>query len=383
MKIARFRYRNEKMFGCVDPQKGTVTKLDGSIFGDYYLTERTIDLNNVQLLAPVIPPNIIAVGLNYSRHARESGHQIPQKPVIFLKATTSLTGPGTRINLPLEAPEEVDYEAELAVIIGKKARHVEPEDAGKYILGYTCANDVSARDCQKKYDEQWARAKSFDTFCPLGPWFETEKDPSDLRIRSILNGDIMQESRTSDMIFGPREIVSYCSRNMTLLPGTVIITGTPEGVGMARKPPVYLREGDQIKIEIEGIGTLENTAVREEEPQKKGQKFIRTWQEKLGTTQITPTMLDKIKSFIEDGMEEELIVQILDYSVSRTEGNPFNYLISILNDYINQGIYTVDDYENYIQKEGDDGAGIPGINRKEETGTPRQDLEELYKKGYR
>jgi 2-keto-4-pentenoate hydratase/2-oxohepta-3-ene-1,7-dioic acid hydratase in catechol pathway len=161
------------------------------------------------------------------------------------------------------APDEVDYEAELAVVIGKECKNVEVDQAGDYILGYTCANDVSARDCQIKIDKQWARAKSFDTFCPLGPVIETDLDPDNCQISSVLNGQVMQNSNTSDMIFDTAELISYLSKNMTLKPGTVILTGTPEGVGFARDEAVYLKPGDTIEIKIEGIGKLKNKVVLE------------------------------------------------------------------------------------------------------------------------
>ncbi len=211
------------------------------------------------MLSPVNPPNIIAIGLNYKKHADESGQDYPENPLIFLKATSSLIGPEDNIILPDMAPDEVDYEAELVIVIGKRAKNIEMDNAEKHILGYTCGNDVSARDCQLRIDKQWARGKSFDTFCPLGPWIETELDnPDNCRIISRLNGKIMQDSNTSDLIFGVKELVSYCSKNFTLLPGTVIMTGTPSGVGFARKPPVFLKKGDHIEIEIEGIGILSN-----------------------------------------------------------------------------------------------------------------------------
>ncbi|MDD3928099.1 MAG: fumarylacetoacetate hydrolase family protein, partial [bacterium] len=165
---------------------------------------------------------------------------------------------GGDILLPKMAPHEVDYEAELAIVIGRTCRNVPEYEALDYVLGYTCGNDVSARDCQMKQDTQWARAKSFDTFCPLGPWIETELDPDGLDIVSRLNGETMQSSNTSDMLFDCRYLVSYCSRIATLQPGTVIMTGTPSGVGFSRKPPVFLRPGDKIEVEIEGIGTLCN-----------------------------------------------------------------------------------------------------------------------------
>lgn len=210
------------------------------------------------------PPNIVAIGLNYRKHAEEQGlTKLPAEPLIFLKATTSVIGPGEAIVLPHSAPSEVDFEAELAVVIGKKARNVSEDDAMGYVLGFTCANDVSARDCQKVRDKQWARGKSFDTFCPLGPVIVTpdEIDGQNAPIRSILNGKVMQESNTADMIFSIRHLISFVSHQFTLLPGTVILTGTPEGVGFARKPPIYLRAGDTIAIEINGIGRLENRVI--------------------------------------------------------------------------------------------------------------------------
>lgn len=219
-------------------------------------------------LPPVEPPNIIALGLNYAQHAAESGSELPKAPVIFLKATTALTGHLQSIILPSEAPSEVDYEAELAVVIGKTARHIPESKVSDYIFGYTCMNDVSARDCQRRLDKQWARAKSFDTFAPMGPVVETNLDPSDLKVRTLLNGRTMQEGTTSDLIFNIPQIVSYLSRQFTLLPGTVISTGTPSGVGFARKPPVFLKAGDRVEIDIEGIGILENPVVEEQTPQQ-------------------------------------------------------------------------------------------------------------------
>ena len=383
MKIARFIYDDEIYYGKVVPRDNKIIKLDGDLYGEYYLTEKEFSLDQARLLSPVLPPNIIAIGLNYRQHARESGHDIPERPVIFLKATTSLTGPGSRIMLPAEAPDKVDFEAELAIIIGRRAKNITPEEVDDYVLGYTCANDVSARDCQQEYDEQWARAKSFDTFCPLGPWIATGVNPDDLTVRSLLNDKVMQDSRTEDMIFKPQELISYCSRNMTLLPGTVILTGTPEGVGMARRPPVYLESGDEIKIEIENIGILKNKVGREKKDQKPGHRVLTAWRELGGTTQITPGILDKIKSFIDDGMEEELITEVMKYSKEQVQGSPFAYMFSILNDYLKQGIYSLNDYHNVFSGGKDDGEGIQKINRRKKAAAPEQDLEELYKKGYR
>lgn len=260
MKLVRYQKNGKVFHGVLEGDK--ICVLEGDIFGEFWIGRPVARRGEVVLLAPIVPPNIICIGLNYKKHAEESGKGFPSKPVIFLKATTSLIGPEDDIILPDEAPDEVDYEAELVIVIGKKAKNLEIDEVSDYILGYTCGNDVSARDCQIRFDQQWARGKSFDTFCPLGPWIETElSDPSHCRIRSRLNGKIMQDSNTADLIFGVKEIVSYCSKNFTLLPGTVIMTGTPGGVGFARKPPIFLKRGDSIEIEIEGIGILGNKVV--------------------------------------------------------------------------------------------------------------------------
>jgi len=257
MKFIRFEADNKICYGVVDGQ--IAKRVSGDIFGVYEVTGDVFNLTDIRLLAPVTPPNIIAIGLNYRKHASETGAAEPPRPVIFLKATTSLLAPGGVIVLPEIAPDEVDYEAELCVVIGREAKGVSEEDALSYVFGYMCGNDVSARDCQTRLDAQWARGKSFDTFCPVGPHIETNiADPDNLNIYSRLNGNIMQSSNTRDMIFSVRQIISYCSRSMTLLPGTLIMTGTPEGVGFARKPPVFLRDGDTIEIGVENIGSLIN-----------------------------------------------------------------------------------------------------------------------------
>lgn len=258
MKIARFDAGDGvPRHGVL--QDGLLREIAGDVFGDWSPGEECYPLDSVRLLAPVEPPNVICIGLNYRRHAEESNLKLPERPVIFLKPTTAITGPDTPIRLPRMAPDEVDYEAELVIVIGKTARDVPEERALDYVLGYTCGNDVSARDCQLRLDVQWARAKSFDTFCPIGPWIETEMDPDSAPICSRVNGRVMQSSNTSDMIFGCRQLVSYLSQCMTLLPGTVILTGTPEGVGFARKPPVFLRPGDVVEIEVGPVGVLRNT----------------------------------------------------------------------------------------------------------------------------
>jgi len=210
-------------------------------------------VSEVQFLAPCEPSKIVAIGLNYASHARESGAQIPPEPLMFFKPSTSVIGPGADI---LWAPgsQRIDYEAELAVVIKKTAQHVPADRWREYVLGYTCANDVSARDFQRG-DGQWSRAKGSDTFCPLGPWIETDLDPSDLRIVGRLNGEVRQEARTADLAFGIPALIAHITRYFTLLPGDVILTGTPAGIGP-------LQPGDVYEVEIEGVGTLRNRIVR-------------------------------------------------------------------------------------------------------------------------
>jgi len=224
------------------------------------------------LLAPVpTPPAVICIGLNYKRHAKEVGMAEPARPVVFYKNPSSVCGTGDSIVIPTCAtdPEEVDYECELAVVIGARpVRNVAKEEALDYVLGYTAANDVSARRWQgKKGGGQWSYSKSFDTFCPLGPALllaHPSVNPNNLKISTRLNGVTVQESSTSDMIFDVAEIISFLSQSSTLLPGTVILTGTPEGVGYTQKPnPLWLRDGDTVEVELEGVGVLANTVVAE------------------------------------------------------------------------------------------------------------------------
>lgn len=263
VKIARFSTKEGTVrYGAPDGE-GAFNLVAGDIFEEWRLTGKKVVKEAVTLLPPVDPPNVIAIGLNYTGHAEESGMDLPERPVVFFKATTAVCGPEDDIVLPSMAPDEVDYECELAIVMGKEAKHVNEKEALDYVLGYTCSNDVSARDCQIRLDAQWARGKSFDTFAPLGPWIETEIDPDEAGIRTRLNGTVMQESNTNDLIFSCRELVSYLSDCMTLLPGTVIMTGTPSGVGFARKPPVFLQPGDVVEIEVEGIGVLKNDIVAE------------------------------------------------------------------------------------------------------------------------
>jgi 2-keto-4-pentenoate hydratase/2-oxohepta-3-ene-1,7-dioic acid hydratase in catechol pathway len=264
MKYIRILTRDDKArTGILEPDN-TINLIESDIFNDPLPTGETLTLNDVKhYLPPVDPPNIFAIGLNYREHALETKAQIPQAPVIFIKASTSLSAHRWPILLPKPAPDEVDFEAELVIVIGKKAKHITAQQAPDFIFGYTCGNDVSARDCQKRIDRQWARGKSFDTFAPIGPVIATGLDPNNLRIRSFLNGSCMQDSTTADLIFPVNEIVSYLSQNFTLLPGTLIFTGSPPGVGVARKPPVFLRPGDQIIVDIEGIGSLNNHVQKE------------------------------------------------------------------------------------------------------------------------
>jgi 2-keto-4-pentenoate hydratase/2-oxohepta-3-ene-1,7-dioic acid hydratase in catechol pathway len=219
-----------------------------------------------RLLSPVNPVNIFCIGLNYRAHAKESGSPLPETPVVFMKPTTAVIGPGDPIRIPkcCDHGLEVDYECELAVVIGKAARDVSESNALSHVMGYTAANDVSARRWQKHNGGQWVRAKGFDSFCPLGPALVTPDeipDPQTLALRTIVNGKTMQEHTTGDMIFSVAQIISFLSQDTTLLPGTLILTGTPQGVGFARNPPVFLAPGDQVEIEIDKIGRLVNPVV--------------------------------------------------------------------------------------------------------------------------
>jgi 2-keto-4-pentenoate hydratase/2-oxohepta-3-ene-1,7-dioic acid hydratase in catechol pathway len=210
------------------------------------------------------PSKIVCVGLNYRDHAEETGSQLPAAPLLFAKWTTSLIGPGEPILLPSES-SQVDYEAELGVVIGSPARHVSEADALEHVLGYLCLNDVSARDLQFS-DGQWTRGKSPDTFCPVGPRLvprEEIPDPQALGIRAVVNGETLQDSSTAEMIFSVAQIISYVSRTTTLEPGDLIATGTPAGVGVARDPQVFLADGDEVTIEIEGLGALTNPVTKE------------------------------------------------------------------------------------------------------------------------
>jgi 2-keto-4-pentenoate hydratase/2-oxohepta-3-ene-1,7-dioic acid hydratase in catechol pathway len=252
--------------GYAARRDGTACEIEGDLFGPFTVTERVADVQKV--LAPVVPTTILCIGLNYRRHAVETNAPIPAQPILFFKAPSALQNPGDPILLPTFLPsDEVDYECELAVVIGKTCKNVRPEEALDYVLGYTCANDVSARDWQiARGGSQWSRGKTFDTFCPLGPVLVTADeipDPNRLGIRTLLNGEVVQDSSTSDMIFDVPALVAFLSGSTTLLPGTVILTGTPEGVGMARRPPRWLRPGDEVTVEVDGIGSLTNPVAAE------------------------------------------------------------------------------------------------------------------------
>ncbi|MBN2445280.1 MAG: fumarylacetoacetate hydrolase family protein [Phycisphaerae bacterium] len=262
MRIARFLSEDGTILSGALVADGIARPLVGDLFtgrlprdGDF--ADDTVGVR--ELLAPVSPPNIFAIGRNYADHVAETGARRPEKPLIFMKPTTAVTAPEHAIVLPSAAPAQVDFEAELAVVVGRQARAISVASAPDHVLGYTCANDVTARDCQAA-DKQWSRAKGFDTFCPLGPWIVTPDalDPTNCRISSRLNGELMQSAVTDAMVFSALELLSFLSHQFTLLPGTVILTGTPAGVGFVRQPPVFLRGGDRIEVDIEGIGTLSN-----------------------------------------------------------------------------------------------------------------------------
>jgi len=265
MKISRFQQQDgSTVLGC-QHEDGTATRLSGDLFGDLTDTGESV---TGRLLAPLHPTDILCIGLNYRRHAEEGGAPIPKFPVLFMKTSSAVQHPEEPIVLPRKLQSDrVDYECELAVVIGKTCHNVSKADALDYVLGYTCANDVSARDWQKDYGgSQWCRGKTFATFCPLGPCLVTADeipDPNDLGIRTVLNGESMQDWNTNDMIFDVPTLIEFLSGSTILAPGTVILTGTPHGVGMARNPPVFLKDGDTVTIEIDKIGALTNPVVDE------------------------------------------------------------------------------------------------------------------------
>lgn len=260
MKIGRISYSAGVCYAVIDGEEAAI--IDGDLFGEWNVSKKKVSLDSVKLLAPVEPRQIIGIGRNYYEHAAEMKSDVTEEPLIFIKGVNAVIGPEENIRLPENAPNEVDYEAELVIVIGTTAKNVAEGDAGKYIFGYTCGNDVTARDLQKRVDKQWSRAKSFDTFAPIGPWIVTDiADPQNLDIELKLNGHVMQKSNTSKMIFSCKKLVSYISKSMTLYPGSIIMTGTPAGVGYGRNPRIFLKDGDIVSVEIEKIGSLTNHVV--------------------------------------------------------------------------------------------------------------------------
>ncbi|MFF2676978.1 fumarylacetoacetate hydrolase family protein [Arthrobacter koreensis] len=253
MRIARFIQDSDPAFGVVDVEEGheEIAVIKGDpFFSGVQLTGERHKLEDVRLLAPIIPRSkVVGIGKNYADHAAEMGGEVPPAPLMFFKPNTSVIGPNDPVVLP-SFSEEVSYEAELAVVIGRICKDVPLERVDEVVFGYTCANDLTARDAQRT-DGQWARAKGFDTSCPIGPWIQTDLDTDNLSIKAYLDGDLVQDGNTSDMIWGVRELVSYVSQAFTLLPGDIILTGTPAGVGL-------VTEGQRIEVQVEGIGTLAN-----------------------------------------------------------------------------------------------------------------------------
>lgn len=250
MRICRVAVGDELHYGVIEGE--AVALLSSHPFGPFEPEGRVLPLADVRLVAPVLPSKVIAVGKNYADHAREMGSEVPAAPMIFLKPSTSVIGPGDPITLPWQS-EQVEHEAELAVVIGRLCRDVPEDRVSEVVLGYTCANDVTARDLQRT-DGQWGRAKGFDSFCPLGPWIETSVDLDDADISCLVNGEVRQGGSTGDMVRDVVELVSWISSVMTLLPGDVILTGTPAGVG-----PIVA--GDTVSVSIDGIGTLTNPVI--------------------------------------------------------------------------------------------------------------------------
>ena len=266
MKIIRHQSANGPIQHAALQPDGTARRIEGDILGNFRVTDETVPIG--KLLAPLQPAAILCIGLNYRKHAEEGNSPIPVQPILFMKSPGAVQDPGGEIQLPRHLrSDEVDYECELAVVIGKACKNATKANALEYVLGYTCANDVSARDWQvRRGGGQWCRGKTFDTFAPLGPCLVLKDeipDPNALSIRTVLNGQTMQDSNTADMIFDVPTLIEFLSGSTTLLPGTVILTGTPQGVGAARKPPVFLQPGDTVTIEIEKIGALTNPVVEE------------------------------------------------------------------------------------------------------------------------
>ncbi len=264
MLICRYQDEGGPQWGLVE--EGIIYALTGDPFSSVALESRTLhpmlergapigNVEEVTLLAPFVGTKVLAIGRNYAAHAAEHGSSVPEEPLVFLKPTSSVVGPGAPIEI-LPEMQLVEHEAELAVVIGRRGRFISEEEALHYVIGYTCANDVSERIYQRK-DGQWTRAKGFDTFCPLGPWIQTDLDPTDIRVQCRVNGSLRQDARTRDMVYKVPRLIAHISRIMTLEAGDVILTGTPEGVGP-------LHPNDTVEVEIEGIGVLTNPVVLRE-----------------------------------------------------------------------------------------------------------------------
>ncbi|MBE9532357.1 MAG: fumarylacetoacetate hydrolase family protein [Proteobacteria bacterium] len=265
MKLARFSFEERVAYGVVEGDRLFELPIDPFSEGTEHMLPGLVSmakeqgtphkLEDVRLLAPCVPSKIIAIGLNYKAHAAEFNKELPEEPMFFFKPPTSVVGPGDNIIYPSHMSHRVDFEAELAIVVGRQARNISIHDTRDYIFGYTCFNDVTARDLQAT-DKQYARAKGFDTFAPMGPWIETELDEADVKIESCLNGEARQSTSSSDMIFSAEELFSFVSHVMTLKPGDVIATGTPSGVGK-------MKPGDEIEIRIDGIGSLVNSVSKD------------------------------------------------------------------------------------------------------------------------
>lgn len=251
IKLVRYRLGQEVDYGLLADD--SVYRLTSGPWQDLCPGRRVAALGEVQLLAPCLPSKIVAVGRNYAAHAAECGADVPAEPLFFLKPPSTVVGPGAAIVYPRHLSQQVEHEAELAVVVGRRAWHVSQAEALAFVRGYTCANDVTARDLQQR-DEQWSRSKSFDTFCPLGPWIVPELDVSDLAVRCRVNGELRQDGSTRDLVFGVAELLACVSAVMTLEPGDVLLTGTPDGIG-----PIL--PGDRVTVEVEGIGRLENEVI--------------------------------------------------------------------------------------------------------------------------
>lgn len=247
MKFLRFRIGKVEKKGILVDDK--IKEITGSFFNEFSVTENEYDMDDVKMLPPILPSKLVCIGRNYADHAKELGNDVPETPLMFLKPSTTVIGDGDVIEYP-DCSDRVDHEAELGVVIKRTCKKVTEKDAMNYVLGYTCVNDITARDIQKK-ENKFTRAKGFDTFAPIGPIIETELDPSGVNVKCFVNGEVRQDGNTRDMIFNVPQLISFISNVMTLLPGDIIATGTPAGVGA-------LSVGDIVEIEVEGIGTLNN-----------------------------------------------------------------------------------------------------------------------------